>query len=235
MADYTLYYWPLPFRGQFIRAVLAHAGATWEEAEVDAITDVMSREVTDQPVPFMAPPLLVDHAAGVSLAQMPAILSYLGTKLDLMPEDTKLAALTHKIIADANDVLDELTRFGGRSMWTPEEWEAFAEDRLPRWAQIFEATGRAHGLKADGGHMLGTPEPGLADLVTATLWFTMTAKLQDLTGLVEANAPRVAALSARIMSTDALAAMRDDTDTRFGHAWCGGLIEASIREMLNEQ
>lgn len=235
MADYTLYYWPLPFRGQFIRAVLAHAGATWDEPAVDAITVAMSTDVTEQPVPFMAPPLLTDHEAGVSLAQMPAILSYLGTMLGLMPGDAKRAALTHKIIADANDVLDEVTRFGGRSMWTREEWEAFAEDRLPRWAQIFEATGRVHGLTADSGHMLGTPEPGLADLVTATLWFTMTTKLQDLTDLVETNAPHIAALSQRIMSTDALAAMRDDTDTRFGHAWCGGLIEASIREMLNEQ
>lgn len=235
MADYTLYYWPLPFRGQFIRTVLAHAGATWEEADVEAVTDVMSQKVTDQPVPFMAPPLLIDHDAGVSLAQMPAILSYLGMKLGLMPGDAKRAALTHKIIADANDVLDEVTRYGGRSMWTREEWEGFSEDRLPRWAQIFEATGRAHGLKADSGYMLGTPEPGLADLVTATLWYTMTAKLLDLTPLVETNAPHVAALGERIMSTDALAAMRDDTDTRFGHAWCGGLIEASIREMLNEQ
>ena len=23
MTDYTLYYWPVPFRGQFIRAILA--------------------------------------------------------------------------------------------------------------------------------------------------------------------------------------------------------------------
>ncbi|MEI9905722.1 MAG: hypothetical protein WDN06_18665 [Asticcacaulis sp.] len=26
MADYTLIYWPVPFRGQFIRAILGHAG-----------------------------------------------------------------------------------------------------------------------------------------------------------------------------------------------------------------
>ena len=61
----------------------------------------------------------------------------------------------------------------------------------------------------------------------------MTAKLPELTDLVRENAPRVAALAHRIMSTEALAQMRDDTDTRFGNAWCGGQIEASIREMLN--
>jgi glutathione S-transferase len=26
MTDYTLYYWSLPFRGQFVRAVLAYSG-----------------------------------------------------------------------------------------------------------------------------------------------------------------------------------------------------------------
>ncbi|MEQ8877042.1 MAG: glutathione S-transferase [Phycisphaerales bacterium] len=233
MSDYTLYYWPLPFRGQLIRAVLAHAGKTWDEPGVDAITDVMGRDIDDQPLPFMAPPLLVDHANDVAMAQMPAALAYLGNSLGLMPDDPEPAALTHKIVADANDVLDEVTRFGGRLMWTREEWESFTQDRLPRWAQIFEATGRAHGLQADKGHILGTSEPGLADLVTATLWFTMTAKLPELSALVEANAPRVAALADRIMSTEALAQMRDDTDTRFGNAWCGGQIEASIREMLN--
>jgi len=40
-------------------------------------------------------------------------------------------------------------------------------------------------------------------------------------------------LGRRIAAEPAQAAMRDDTDTRFGHAWCGGLIEASIREMLD--
>ena len=235
MADYTLYYWPLPFRGQFIRAVLAYAGKTWDEPGIDAITGVMGAKVTDQPLPFMAPPLLVDHGADTAIAQMPAVLAYLGTTLDLMPQAPELAALTHKIIADANDVLDEVTRFGGRSMWNHDEWDSFTEDRLPRWAQIFEATGHAHGLKADSGHMLGTDAPGLADLVTATLWFTMTAQLPELRPLVEAHAPHVLSLGKRIMSTDDLAAMRDDTDTRFGHAWCGGQIEASIREMLNAE
>ena len=35
MADYTLYYWPVPFRGQPIRAVLAHVGASWEEMDAE--------------------------------------------------------------------------------------------------------------------------------------------------------------------------------------------------------
>ncbi|MFC3836879.1 thioredoxin domain-containing protein [Paracoccus rhizosphaerae] len=86
MADFTLYYWPLPFRGQFIRAVLAHAGADWDEPDADAVSDMMSREPADQPVPFMAPPMLVE-AGGVAIAQMPSILFHLGRRFDLMPTE----------------------------------------------------------------------------------------------------------------------------------------------------
>ncbi|GAB4294388.1 MAG: glutathione S-transferase [Roseovarius sp.] len=232
MSDFTLYYWPLPFRGQFVRALLAHAGARWDEPGPEAVAALKDRAVGDQPVPLMAPPVLIDHAAGVSLAQMPAILAWLGTRFALLPRAPGPAALTHKIVADANDVLDEMTRFGGRSMWTRPEWDSFAAHRLRRWMAIFEETGRRHGLTPHGGHILGGDAPGLADLVSATLWFTMTDKLAPLAGLLAAEAPAIAAHGARIMNLPPLAALRAQTDARFGALWCGGQIEASIREML---
>ena len=105
MADYTLYYWPLPFRGQFVRAVLAHVSASWNEADMEALSSLMRAEPTKQLVPHMGPPVLTDHAADFSLAQTPAILAYLGGKYGLIPNDPVRAALTAKIIADANDVL----------------------------------------------------------------------------------------------------------------------------------
>lgn len=37
MPVYTLYYWSAPFRGQFVRAVLAFAGKGWTEAGDDVI------------------------------------------------------------------------------------------------------------------------------------------------------------------------------------------------------
>lgn len=232
MTDYTLYYWPLPFRGQFVRAVLAWAGARWDEPDMDTLIELKERAPADQPVPFMGPPVLVDHGAGVTLAQMPAVLAYLGGKHGLLPDDAAQAALTHKVVADVNDVLDEVTRFGGRSMWSAGEWETFTDERLPRWMRMFEALGARHGLVREGGTMLGTDAPGLADIVTAVLWFTMTEKLPGLAEMLEAEAPCVAALSRRLMETEALKEMRADTDARFGQAWCGGMIEASIREML---
>ena len=37
MKNFALYYWPVPFRGQFIRGILAHCGCSWDEHDADAI------------------------------------------------------------------------------------------------------------------------------------------------------------------------------------------------------
>ena len=85
MSEYELYYWSVPFRGQFVRAVLAHAGESWNEAGDVAISDLMGAPVKRMPVPFMGPPLLVDKKADFAIAEMPAIILYLGETLDLLP------------------------------------------------------------------------------------------------------------------------------------------------------
>src|SRR6201992_1135718 len=102
MSDYKLYYWSVPFRGQFVRALLAFAGKTWTEAGDDAIAKLMGKQVKDMPVPFMGPPLLIDKSADVAIAQMPAIILYLGDTLKLFPSKAALRALTLKMVNDAN-------------------------------------------------------------------------------------------------------------------------------------
>ncbi|MCW3780470.1 glutathione S-transferase [Defluviimonas salinarum] len=232
--DYTLYYWPLPFRGHFVRYVLAHAGASWDEGDTAELIRLKALPVGEQPTPFMAPPLLNDHAAGLWLSQLPAILLYLGRKHDLLPEDSARAALAHKLVCDANDVLEEITCNCGRTMWAKADWDDFAATRLPRWMAIFEDTGRRHGLTAEAGTMLGTGAPGLADLAAAALWHTMGAKLPLLGGMLRRNAPRVAALSQRIAALPEIAAMIAREDARTGRDYCGGQIERSLRAMLEE-
>ncbi|MCA9492329.1 MAG: glutathione S-transferase [Myxococcales bacterium] len=232
---YTLIYWPIPFRGQFVRWVLAHVGATWEEASPGVVVATKNLPVAEQPVPHMAPPLLVDHEQDVALTQLPAILMYLGAKHGLLPGDPARDALTLKVVCDANDVLDQLTRNGGAQMWTQETWDVFAGARLPRWMAIFEETARRHGATEQRGTLLGTPEPGLADLATATLWFTMTDKLPPLAPLLRQHAPIVAALSVRLAEQPAIAALRARTDAAWGRTWCGGQIEASLRSVLAER
>ena len=231
MSDYDLFYWPVPFRGQFVRAVLAHAGKTWTEAGPDAIGKLMGGAVADMPIPFMGPPVLIDKKADVAIAQMPAIILYLGETLDLLPETAALRALTIKIVNDANDVIDELTQNGGVQMWTPKRWKTFVP-RLEKWMSIWEDTGRRFGLSADEGHLLGEATPGVADIVTATLWSTMTDRLPPISTMLEHTAPTTAALSRRVSDLTPLKKLAVKAHRDYGDLYCGGQIETSLRKAL---
>ncbi|WP_454717725.1 glutathione S-transferase [Caulobacter segnis] len=231
MSDYTLYYWSAPFRGQFVRGVLAFAGKTWTEAGDDAIGELMAGSVKDMPVPFMGPPLLVDHKASVAIVQMPAIVLYLGETLDLLPKDPALKALTLKIVCDANDVIDELTLDGGRQMWTEARWKEF-EPRLEKWMSFWEEIGRRHGLTADDGFLLGGDAPGIADVVSAVLWSTMTERFERIGQILDKTAPHTAALVRRVADLPPLKALAEKARDDYGDTWSGGQIEASLRKVL---
>ena len=231
MAEFTLYYWPLPFRGQFIRSVLAHVGASWREASIDELLHLKDAEPSDQLVPHMGPPVLTDHKANLSFAQTEAILTYLGSKYDLIPADPVGTAMTAKIIADANDVLYEMTLHNGAQMWTQERWDIY-QPRLGRWISIFEEQGHRHGLTNSSGYYLGTDDPSLADLVVHILWGVMTSKFPSLRPLLDQTAPAIAALSDRIGQIPEQEALRISSDAEYGDEWCGGQIEASLRAVL---
>ncbi len=234
MSDYVLYYWSVPFRGQFVRAVLAHAGKTWTEGGDAAISKLMGVAVEDMPVPFMGPPMLIDRKADVAIAQMPAIVLYLGETLDQMPATPALRALTIKIVNDANDVIDELTLDGGREMWTQKRWEAFVP-RLAKWMSLWEETGRRHGLKTDAGFLLGGETAGIADVVTSTLWSTMADRFAAIAALLEQTAPTTAALTRRIADLPPMAALAAKARKDYGDAYCGGQIEASLRKVFEHE
>ncbi|AQR62885.1 glutathione S-transferase [Brevundimonas sp. LM2] len=234
MSDYTLYYWSVPFRGQFVRAVLAFAGQTWTEADDDAIADLMDGPPADMPVPFMGPPILVDHRAEVALSQMPAILLYLGETLELLPDTPGMRALALKVVNDANDVIDDLTLDGGRLMWTDDRWATF-EPRLRKWMGLWEETGRRHGLTTTAGHLLGGARPGLADVVTATLWTTMADRFPPLEAILDEAAPMTAALSRRVAALPPLVALAQRAASDYGEAWSGGQIETSLRAVLERR
>jgi glutathione S-transferase len=231
MPDYKLYYWSVPFRGQFVRALLAFAGKTWTEAGDDAISKLMSGQVKSMPVPFMGPPLLIDRAADVAIAQMPAIILYLGDTLKLLPRDPALRALTLKVVNDANDVIDEITQNGGREMWTRKSWTEFVP-RLQKWMSFWEETGRRHGLEADSGFLLGGKSPGVADVITATLWSTMTERFPKIEALLKDAAPMTAALTRRVAALPALKKVAAKARKDYGDSYCGGQIEASLRKVL---
>lgn len=233
MADFELYYWSIPFRGQFVRALLAFAGAGWTEAGDAAIARLMSGPVADMPVPFMGPPLLKDLKTGVAVAQMPAIVLYLGETLGLLPNTPPLRALTMKVVNDANDVIDDLTLDGGRLMWTPTRWGKF-RPRLEKWMSLWEDTGRRHGLTAGSGHLLGETRPGVADVVTAVLWSTMAERLPEIGDILDHAAPATAGLTRRVASLKPLADLARTARQEYGDDYCGGRIEASLRRVLSQ-
>jgi glutathione S-transferase len=231
MSDYELYYWQMPFRGQFIRAILAHAGKRWDEFDDDAVSKVMAADVGKQAIPFKGPPMIVDKHSGFALAQMPAIAFWLGETLDLLPGASAGKALSLKVVNDANDVIDELSLDGGKQMWSPQRWKAF-QPRLERWMAIWEETGRRHGLTAEAGHLLGGSKPGVADIVTATLWGTLAEKFPVIDRILEREAPAVAGLTRRLMAEPALANLAAVSREQFGDSYCGGEIEKSMQRVI---
>ncbi len=231
MAEYTLYYWPIPFRGQFVRAVLAHVHATWDERSAEEIYALKDQTPSIQSVPHMGPPVLTDHEAKASISQTQAILAYLGRKYDLIPKDRTLEALSHKIIADANDILYEMTLYNGAQMWTRESWSDYLP-RLRRWMEMFEDLGRRHGLTRESGTILGTKDLSIADFTTHILWGTMTDKLPALRPVLEEAAPKVASLSDRIAGLPEQKELRTTSDEAYGEEWCSGQIEASLRAVI---
>ena len=89
--NYKLYYWPVPFRGNFIRLLLEDAGEKYEKATIEEIVALYTMSPAKQPFPCMAPPFLQDLSDDVFLCQMPVILMYLSRKLGYLPDDPLLS------------------------------------------------------------------------------------------------------------------------------------------------
>jgi glutathione S-transferase len=148
-----------------------------------------------------------------------------------MPATSALRAMTMKIVNDANDVIDEITLDGGRQMWSEKRWREFVP-RLKKWMSLWEETGRRHGLKTDSGFLLGGKAPGIADVVTATLWSTMTERFPKIATMFGKTAPMTAALTRRVANLPPLAKLAAKARKDYGDAYCGGQIEASLRKVL---
>jgi glutathione S-transferase len=129
-------------------------------------------------------------------------------------------------------VIDEITLDGGREMWTKKRWQDFVP-RLEKWMSFWEETGHRHGLKAESGFLLGGEAPGIADVVSATLWSTMADRFKAIEAILEETAPMTAALSRRVYELPPLAKLAAKAKRDYGEAYCGGQIEASLRKVLD--
>jgi len=224
-ARFQLYYWPIPFRGCFVSHLFAYRGVPLlEERDPERNADLRARHPGEQPVPFVGPPLLHDLEQDRFLSQMPAIVPYVSRDLGLLPEDSFGQALCMKVLMDCNDVLMEICRYNGSMMWEREEWVAFRSERLPRWMQIFEES-------LERG-FLGSDPVTFADIAVFALFGTMTRCLPELDADFVEHAPGVHALCRNIGSEPSLAEYVAAEEQKYGKLYCGGQIEASIREML---
>lgn len=148
-----------------------------------------------------------------------------------MPDTPALHAITIKTVHDANDVIDEITLNGGDHMWTEKRWEEFTP-RLAKWMSIWEDTGRRDGLGKDAGHIPGGRTPGIAEVITATLWTTMTERLSKIHDLFEKTAPMTAALCRRVSALPPLTKLAETARKDYGQACAGGQIGVSMAKIL---
>jgi glutathione S-transferase len=222
---FQLYYWPVPFRGCFISYLFAYRDVPLlEETSLETNAEAKNRRPGEQDIPYMGPPVLLDLESGQALSQMPAIVMYVSGRLDLIPQDPFDAALSMKVLMDCNDVLMEICRYNGSSMWTRDEWKQFRSQRLPRWMHIFEES-----LKRG---FIGKHATSFADIGVFALFGNMTRCLPELEADLLDHAPGIHALCQKIGFQPSLAKYVADEEHKYGKRYCGGQIEKSIRKML---
>lgn len=228
MQDYELYYWGLPFRGNFIQLFLEEVRADYRKLDASEVYPDKNLNIQ---YPGMAPPYLYDCRAQVWFAQMPAILMHLAKAYHFLPDEPEQHTLALKVILDCNDILMEITNYNGTVMWDQDSWAEFRTHRLADWMAIFEKTGQAHLLKPNAGYLLGS-RLTVADIATAALFGTLVHSFPELAADLEHNAPRVAGLCQRVEDRPSIRPFLEDQRKELGKAYCGGQIERSLRDVI---
>ena len=195
-----------------------------EASSFEEIEALRNRPVSEQDIPFMGPPVLRELKSGRTLSQMPAIVLHASHELGLVPKGSFDVAICMKVLMDCNDVLMEICRYNGSTMWERADWIQFRSERFPHWLEIFEES-------LSRGHF-GKEPVSFADIGVFALFGNMMRCLPELEPDVLANAPGVHAHCQRIGSKPSLAEYVAMESERYGQLYCGGYIEKSIRRML---
>jgi len=228
--DYKLYYWDLPFRGNFIQLLLAEVNDEYEKHDA---TEIYPERILNVNYPAMAPPCLYDCNQKLYFSQMPAILMYLGQIHDYLPKNPETLTLALKILLDCNDVLLEVTNHHGMVMWDKKQWRKFRNERFSLWLNLFEKTGLENGLQQNKGYILG-PTLSVADIATTALWGTMIHSFPELKRDLQHHAPNVRNLCCRIETRPSIKAFLEKQRECYGKTYCGGQIEHSLRKVIEE-
>lgn len=144
---YELWYWPtIPGRGEFIRLALEAGGIAYaDKAREEGADALLADMAARRPEPF-APPYLV--AGELVIAQVGAILLYLGDTHGLAPADPAGRHLAHQIqltiadmVAEAHDVHHPVAASAYYEDQKPEAARAaqnFRDERIPKFLMWFE-------------------------------------------------------------------------------------------------
>ncbi|KAF2016461.1 glutathione S-transferase protein-like protein [Aaosphaeria arxii CBS 175.79] len=191
---YELLYWPvIPGRGEFIRLVFEATGTSYKDISneskdgINAVLACKDDKLTvddDGNPPAFAPPALRVPGEGkdgksLVLYQTPAILSYLGDKLDLAGEDEaeKHWVLSHALTAlDLNnETHDTHHPISVGAYYEDQKDEAlkratdFRENRIPKFFGYFERVLKGNEPQGEGKHLVGK-KLSYAD---TTLWHVL--------------------------------------------------------------
>lgn len=192
---YELLYWPgIPGRGEFVRLVFEAAGVSYKDpanepegpgAQVVASLTSPDNLGKDGNPPVFAPPALKvpgegKNGAPLLIYQTPAILSYLGDKLDLAGEDEvdKMTVLSHTLTAlDLNnEAHDTHHPIAVAKYYEDQKDEAlkkatdFRESRMPKFLGFFERVLKANEAQGQGKFLVG----GKLTYADTTLWHVLS-------------------------------------------------------------
>ena len=228
--DYQLFYWNVPFRGNFPLILMSEAGLKFEVVDASKIYPDSSLSII---CPGVAPPYLLDCKENKYLNQMPAIMMHLASRHNLLPKNSPDVWLALKLILDCNDILYEITRYHGMEMWTSQKWKEFRTYRLSKWLNQFETIGYERLDKTSGFFFDG--KISVADLSVTALLGALKWSFPALTTDMKASCPNVLSLVERVEKREGIKQFLKKQRKELGKEYCSGQIEDSIRSMLSSQ
>jgi glutathione S-transferase len=158
---YQLFYWPgIQGRGEFVRLALEDAGAAYDDVARTAggMNRMMAMMEEERRPPF-APPFL--KAGRLVIAQVAAILFYLGPRLKLAPRDEAGQLWLHQLQLTVTDFVKEIhdthhpvgsgLYYENQKVEARRYAEGFLGERAPKYLGYFETV-----LEKSGGpYLLG--------------------------------------------------------------------------------
>lgn len=228
-AEFKLIYWPLPFRGNFALSILEYQRVSYELSSTDEVRDFLSAPIDLQPIPGMAPPVLLDIKRQKCINQMPAVVWYLGGIYDLLPRSLHQQVVAMKLLLDCNDLLSELTRANGAQMWNRADWIEFRRQRWVRWLQIFS---KHYDHSSESQPFILADKISIADFAIYALFATLMRCMPQFQVDIEQHAKPVFRLCQYVNRMPQMQNWQQLQQSQLKDQYCGGQIEQSLRQML---